>query len=484
MKKIKLLVAIMLIISCTFSFGISAIAEAPVSGAETLPSNALSGLSTGEMTVNSDVENAYIKYSHFCELNNISDILSFGDFLLALEESKRSNSGLFLEDLMEDINPVIFTVLPEPDASINSANGKWYFNTGTNLPQQASYSTYNLLSTVKKGDIIYETTGDLAPIAGHASIVEGVFWSSTYNQFYIRVIESIGAGVRRGVFDEQRLTDKSGTILRVSSATEEQRDRAVSFCIGQLGKDYSLHTPKHSSPSSSSWYCSELVWAAYKNQGIELHNIPTAGEVFPADLYASNKTTIIGHSTTKPASYFTDTSGSWAKSSIDYLVNNAMMKGITTTAFAPNTIVNRVTLVTTLHNLAGRPSPSSNPSFTDISNVSQAERLSIKWAASVGITNGYEDGTFRPTQQLSRQQFMVFLYRFASYIGASTSYNSNAFAGYTDADSVSSYAVIPMKWALTKGIINGTTATTLSPLDLCTRAQCAVIVNRFINICM
>lgn len=473
----------MLIISCTFSFGISAIAEAPVSGAETLPSNALSGLSTGEMAINSDVENAYIKYSRFCELNNVDSVLSFEDFLLAFEKSGFSNAGLFLQSLMKDINPNSFKVLSEPDASISSELDSWYINTGTNLPQRANYSSYNLLSLVRKGDIIHEDEGLSINPLGHSLIVEGVFWSSRYNQFYIRVIEAVLDGVCRGVFDEQRLAEKEATVLRVS-ATEEQRDRAVSFCIGQLGKDYSLHTPKHSSPSSSSWYCSELVWAAYKNQGIELHNIPTAGDVVPADLYASNKTTIIGHSTTKPASYFTDTSGSWAKSSIDYLVNNAMMKGITTTAFAPNTIVNRVTLVTTLHNLAGRPSPSSNPSFTDISNVSQAERLSIKWAASVGITNGYEDGTFRPTQQLSRQQFMVFLYRFASYIGASTSYNSNAFAGYTDADSVSSYAVIPMKWALTKGIINGTTATTLSPLDLCTRAQCAVIVNRFINICM
>lgn len=484
MKKFRRILSIVLVISCLFTLGsVAAFAENEVA-TDSTSADVIEGIIGEPISITSDIENAYIKYSRFCELNSEDNVLSFEDFLLAFNESEFSDAGLFLQSLMEDISQNSSTVLPEPDISPHSANGKWYFDTGTSLPQKANYSSYNLLTTARKGDIIYETTGDLAPIAGHASIVEGVFWSSTYNQFYIRVIEAISKGVRRGVFDEQRLADKSGTILRVLSASEDQRNSAVVFCISQLGKKYSLHTPKHSSASSERWYCSELVWAAYKNQGIELHNIPTAGEVFPADLYASNKTSIVGYSSIKPASRFTDTSGNWAKASIDYLVNNAMMKGLNSTTFAPNTIVDRVTLVTALHNLAGRPSPSSNISFPDIGSLPGAERLAVKWAASVGITGGYEDGTFKPYQQLTRQQFMVFLYRFASYVGTSTSYNSNAFSGFTDAGSVSAYAVVPMKWALTKGIINGTTSTTLSPLDPCTRAQCATIFNRFINICM
>lgn len=484
MKKFRRILSIILILSCLFTLGsVAAFAE----NEETTDSTSkdiIENIIVGEpISINSDIENAYIKYSRFCELHNEDNVLSFEDFLLAFNESEFSDVGLFLQSLMEDISPNSFEFSSEPNASTYSIGDDWYFNTGTSLPQKAKYSSYNLLTTARKGDIIHEVKGDAAFVLHHASIVEGIFWSSTYNQFYIRVIEAGLPKVSRGVFDEERLANKEGTILRVS-ASEEQRNNAVVFCISQLGKAYALHTSKRSSASSDSWYCSELVWAAYKNQGIELLNSPAKETVLPDDLYSSNKTSIVGYSSIKPASRFTDTSGNWAKASIDYLVNNAMMKGLNSTTFAPNTIVDRVTLVTTLHNLAGRPSVSTNPSFPDIGSLPGAERLAVKWAAAIGITGGYEDGTFKPYQQLTRQQFMVFLYRFASYLGASTSYNSNAFSGFTDASSVSAYAVIPMKWALTKGIINGTTSTTLSPLDPCTRAQCATIVNRFINICM
>lgn len=451
--------------------------------AQVLADNYIGEIEIATPIINCDIENAYVKYVNYSELNN-SDFMSEEDFVNAFQCSMYSDVSLFLESLIKGISPNAFTISEEIDADINSSGNAWYFDTGKKLPRAAQYSSYNLLSLVKKGDIIYETTGNLASIAGHAAIVEGVFWSSEKNQFYIRVIEAISNGVRRGVWDEQRLADKSGTILRVTSANDSQRNQAVDFCISQLGKSYSLHTPKHSAATSESWYCSELVWAAYKNQAIELHNTPTAGEVFPADLYASNKTSIISYSSKKPSSYFTDTSNHWAKSSINYLVNNGIMTGINTYTFSPDVNITRLSFVFSIYKLSGCPSASATHYFSDTSSLSYAELMAIRWAATANIVEGYSDGNFKPNDSLTREQLSTFLYRYASYIGVSTTYNTNALSGFSDAGSVSSYALAAMKWAVTKGIISGTDSGTLSPSATCTRAQSATMLNRFINNCM
>ncbi len=474
MKKIKIALSLTLIIVLLLSLGAQSFADQYESDESTNP----------ELSVYSDIENAYIKYSRLCELGQAPEV-SFEDFVTAFENSEYDDAGLFLESIMDENQPTDDTIRPlPPDAETASNGDTWYFDIGTKLPRAAKYSAYNLLSLVKKGDIIHETEGNSAWFLGHASIVEGIFWDSTYGQFYIRVIEAGKGGVTRGVFDETRLANKEGTILRVSTATDAQRSSAVNFCVSQMGKGYLLHTPKHSAASSESWYCSELVWAAYKNQGIELLNTPTKEDVTPKDLYLSNKTTIIAYSQTKPASKFTDTSGHWAKSSIDYLVNNGIMAGVNATTFSPNANITRLTFIVSIYKLSGCPSASATHYFNDTSSLSYFELMAVRWAATSNIVQGYSDGGLHPNEHLTREQFATLLYRYASYIRASTSYNSNALSGFSDASSVSSYAVTAMKWAVSKGIVSGTTSTTLSPTASCTRAETATMLKRFIDSCM
>lgn len=67
---------------------------------------------------------------------------------------------------------------PSAEYSTRSTRGQWYDNIGeTNpkLPQAADYSSYNILTKVKKGDIIHETSGGIATIVGHIAVVEGKY---------------------------------------------------------------------------------------------------------------------------------------------------------------------------------------------------------------------------------------------------------------------------------------------------------------------
>lgn len=170
----------------------------------------------------------------------------------------------------------------------SSGDSPYYYNTGKNGHSKSSYSKYDLLTQLKKGDHIYEANGG-AGITGHSLIVEGKFYDAVNKKYYIRVIEAIDVGVVRSIFDDTRLDDKDAYIFR-TYATTSQKQRAVDFAILQLGKDYYLDLKKDTSVYEEDWYCSELVWAAYKNQGVDLEKPTGTNEpgVTPRDISYSN----------------------------------------------------------------------------------------------------------------------------------------------------------------------------------------------------
>lgn len=186
------------------------------------------------------------------------------------------------------------STVPQTRSSSSGGEVTWFYDTGTKLPQKANYSKYDLLWIIHRGDIIYESNGG-GGITGHIAIVEGVFWDTTYKQRYIRVIEAIDKGVKRGVLDDERYDYKNVTILRAKDATQEKRLAAINFCVSQLGKSYGLDFGKDTSKDEKDWYCSELVWAAYKKQGIDIETTGIWNEpgITPHDIYNSSKVTKI-----------------------------------------------------------------------------------------------------------------------------------------------------------------------------------------------
>ena len=64
----------------------------------------------------------------------------------------------------------------------------------------------------------------------------------------------------------------------------------MKFAVSQLGKGYRLDLGKNTSGNEKDWYCSELVWAAYKNQGVDLETSSGEPGVTPRDLLNSSLT--------------------------------------------------------------------------------------------------------------------------------------------------------------------------------------------------
>lgn len=165
-----------------------------------------------------------------------------------------------------------------------------------------SYSAYDW-SDVQPGDIMFSEggfgVGDVT--SGHCAIVEG--WAvNDWGQKYVRVIEAGQFGVSYGIIDDNRIEKESLTIMRVNNSSAQQRQEAVWFAQDQLGKGYSIpiFLSEDVDHDASAWYCSELVWAAYENQGINVqlnsHYKADIPGIIPWEVYYYNsKTDLIVH---------------------------------------------------------------------------------------------------------------------------------------------------------------------------------------------
>ena len=68
-----------------------------------------------------------------------------------------------------------------------------------------------------------------------------------------------------------------------------------------------------------------------------------------------------------------------------------------------------------LWRMAGEPDPPVDaPTFSDVA-ASSPFATPIAWLAGTGITTGYADGTFRPTDVVSRQSVAAFLHRYVDW---------------------------------------------------------------------
>lgn len=155
-------------------------------------------------------------------------------------------------------------------------------------------------------------------------------------------------------------------------------------------------------------------------------------------------------------------------------VEKGVTSGTSATTFAPNVTCTRAQTVTFLWRATGSPEPTTtvNP-FTDISADAYYYKA-VLWAAEKGITAGTSATAFSPDAIVSRAQVATFLWRAA---GKPAATKADSFTDVS-ADAYYSDAVL---WAAEKGITSGTSATTFSPIDGCSRAQIVTFLYRYMT---
>lgn len=155
---------------------------------------------------------------------------------------------------------------------------------------------------------------------------------------------------------------------------------------------------------------------------------------------------------------FADVSASyWGADAVAFVSARGIFEGTGDAAFSPESAMSRAMIVTVLARFEG----------VDTTGGSTWYDAGQKWAIESGISGGADlNGT------VTREQLVTMLWRLSGEPVVDFLLTA------ADAGSVSSWAYEAMRWAVSEGIIEGVTDTTIVPQGSATRAQCAAILMR------
>ncbi|MCI6553681.1 MAG: S-layer homology domain-containing protein, partial [Lachnospiraceae bacterium] len=176
--------------------------------------------------------------------------------------------------------------------------------------------------------------------------------------------------------------------------------------------------------------------------------------------------------------------GYWKFVSTRYVGQRGIMGGVGgTRLFLPDSQLTRAMFATVLYRMAGEPAVSYSTKFADVEEGKWYSN-GILWAYQQGLVSGYQDGRYGPNDNITREQIAKMLYLYGSTQGYDVS-GTTSLEKFTDADSVSPWAVGYMQWAVDTGMIGGKPneggGYRLDPRGEATRAECAKMLMMFLE---
>ena len=164
---------------------------------------------------------------------------------------------------------------------------------------------------------------------------------------------------------------------------------------------------------------------------------------------------------------FTDVkSDAYYADAVEWAVDEGITSGTTASTFSPNNTCTTAQILTFLWRANGSPAVSGGNPFTDVSTGAYYYQAAL-WAREKGLISG---SAFNGDTPCTRADTVTYLWKLAGQPSAGAS-------GFTDVPSSASYAQA-VAWAVREGITSGTSASTFSPDNTCTRAQIVTFLYR------
>ncbi len=169
----------------------------------------------------------------------------------------------------------------------------------------------------------------------------------------------------------------------------------------------------------------------------------------------------------------TDITGHWAYEMINKLVGMGCISGYPDGTFKPDNAITRAEFTVVLVKAFGLEN-TGGPLFTD--TTGHWAKDYIETAASHGIVNGYDDGTFGPDDLITREQLAVMLVRVAELTPLAGELR------FADSASISPWAAEGLATAIGYGIIKGYPDQTIKPGGSATRAEAVTVIVNTLNV--
>ena len=175
----------------------------------------------------------------------------------------------------------------------------------------------------------------------------------------------------------------------------------------------------------------------------------------------------------------------WGHAGIDFCVDRGIMGSNSgdSLVFEPGTVCTRAMIVTILYRLSGSPETAYENAFPDVPD-GKWYSVPVIWGYQNDVVNGFEDGAFRPEDQITREQMAAILMRYAQNVAHKDTSASTSLDAFPDAADVT-WSRPYVQWAVAVEMLLGTSRddgqTILDPQGQATRVQVASLMMRFIQ---
>lgn len=166
-----------------------------------------------------------------------------------------------------------------------------------------------------------------------------------------------------------------------------------------------------------------------------------------------------------------DISGHWAETGIKQAVSTGFIKGYVDGTFKPNQTVTRAEFAVMLMNVLKPQEEGLELTFTDSVKIGNWARKAVAQAVQAGIINGYEDGTFRPSAEITRAEMATMM---ANALGQSK--GAEATTSFADDKDIPTWARSSVAYMKQASIMQGKGDNKFAPQDHATRAEAVTVL--------
>jgi heme-binding NEAT domain protein len=173
---------------------------------------------------------------------------------------------------------------------------------------------------------------------------------------------------------------------------------------------------------------------------------------------------------------FSDTSKHWAADTIGQAVKLGIVSGYDDGSFRPDNIVTRAEFAVMLGKALQLEGEADLSVFSDEANIPAWAKKYVALVTAAGAIGGFEDGTFRSDGQLSRAQLAVIVAR-----AAGLKLDPNDALDFADANQIPAWARQEVAAAVKAGLVKGMDGNLFEPSATATRAQALTIIMRLLE---
>lgn len=389
------------------------------------------------------------------------DLASYGNDELADATGSKHNANVI--DMVYDVEMCVAAIK-------NKLNEMGYKVSGLALSGESAGSNISMLFGYGRPEKSAIPVKMIFNITSPVGFYNGTF--DNYTTEEVAEYASLVSGQKLTAEDIENPDERADAILRSISPVKYITYGSAPTLMAFAGKDTTIGTNQYNTikPVLDQYNVpNDVVWFPNSNHTLE-SDPGKLDEWINVSLQWLEK--YLGTGTTDQNGRFQDVvPGAWYADAVDYVVDRQLMVGTTETTFEPNTAVSRAMVAQILYAAEGRPAVKGKSGFSDDSgNAWYSDALN--WCASNKLVGGYEDGSFRPTQAVTREQLATMLCAYANYKGQDTGVVASL-ERFSDHNNVSDWAKQSVQWCVRNGIIGGRDDGTLAPKDGATRAELA-----------